>query len=422
MVDCIYPTQTAASHSPASATTRSKSKPVTPVDFVHCSPADLDMGHGVTPPHTIKLSPPVLEGGMYNMSYQTSPTASSPDYGDDPDGPDLDLPESRERRLWELRLLHNSIMEAKPFSTAQSPSIHNLFSLEVPSMAIKEGRDSILYGMMAHSALNLWTRSSDPHEKETLIRLQQTYLSMMLRQQRRDIANLNPSNADAICFSSLKILTHSLALIQTLPVEPWEPPLDWLQMGRGADAVFHNAAAFLRDRQQSSSRIKTFLQSPPVLNDPAETIHSDHSALDWILEAPPASAHYDTELDDDHTRSVYEKAIAYTCSVQRALDRQEPEFAICRRLGAFSVWVPTEFTQFLIERRPRAMVVLAHFMSLFLDIEHVWIIGKAGENQIRGIYKNLPMEWCYKLDGLFQKFKKPEDSPKAFSGGFGALM
>lgn len=422
MVDCIYPAPTAAS-APSSAV-RTKGKTLAPVDTGSYSPPmDLDMGHHAgTPPLSIKFTPPSVDGSGYTNSLHASSASSTPDYVDDVDDPDLDLPESRERRLWELRLLHNSLTEAKPFSTPQPPPVQQLFAVEVPSMAIKEGRDAILYGMMAHSALNLWTRSTDPQERETLIRLQQTYLSMMLRQQRRDLANLNASNADAICFSSLKILTHALALIQTLPVEPWEPPLDWLQMGYGAGAVFKNTSAFL-DRESPGNRLHIFLQSPPILNDPNENIFSDHSALDWLLDTPPGvNGHLDTELDDDETRSVYEKALAYTCSVQRALDRQEPEFAVCRRLGGFAVWVPNEFTQFLIERRPRALVVLAHFMAMFLPIEHIWIIGKAGENQIRGIYKNLPHEWCYKLDGIFQKFKRPEDSPKVFYGGFGALM
>jgi hypothetical protein len=281
-----------------------------------------------------------------------------------------------------------------------------------------------VYGIMAHSALNMWTRSTDPQEQETLIRLQRTYLSMLLRQQRRDLADLSPESADSVCFSSLKILTHALALIQTLPLEPWQPPLDFLQMGYGAGLVFKTAWAMVKKSGGGQvNRILTFMRNPPVMLDPNETILSDHSVLDWVLETPPGiDPQLDREMDDVVTRSVYEKAIAYICSVQRALKRNEPDFAICRRLGGFSVWVPSEFTQFLVEWRPRAMVVLAHFMSLFLTVEHIWVIGKAGENQIRGIHKNLPMEWTHKLDCLFQHFRKPEDTPPVFSGGYGAMM
>ncbi|KAI1863778.1 hypothetical protein JX265_003914 [Neoarthrinium moseri] len=414
-VDCVYPTEAAGGTTLAHSSAESRATSDT--ETTEYLPVDLDSNHRANPLPS-KLDSPSAGKSVYQVSNQELPKILTPDcLGDS----ELDLPESRERRLWELRLLHNSLTEAKPFSTPQPPQVMNLWAVEVPNMALKEGKDAILYGIMAHSALNMWTRSTDHQERETLIRLQHTYLSMMLRQQRCDVAELNPANADSVCLSSLKILTHALALIQTLPLEPWEPPVDWLQMGNGAGAVFRNAWSMVN--KEGTTKLITFIRSPPVLDDPNETILSDHSDLLWILETPPGpQANQDTELDNLATKAVYEKALAYTCSVQRALERREPEFAICRRLGGFAVWIPCEFTQFLVQRRPRAMVILAHFMSLFLEMEHIWMIGKAGERQIRGIHKNLPMEWCYKLDGLFQKFKKPEQSPRPFGGGHGVLM
>lgn len=327
--------------------------------------------------------------------------------------PDFDLPESSERRMWELQLLHNSLTSANPFPTPRHPAVHRLWTIDIPNMAIRDGRVGLLYGIMAHSALNLWTRSSTPKERERFILLQQTYLSMMLREQRRDVVNMNPSNADYLCLSSLKILTHALALVQTLPLDPWEPPIDWLQMGKGAGVVFQEA--FKMVKPDGDYKIVTFVKSPPVMDDPYTTILSDHSELDWLLEYPPGlDASADTELDDRETLMVYHKALAYICSVQRAIERREPEFAICRRLGGFAVLVPASYTQYLIERRPRAMVVLAHYMALWLDYEQFWIMGKAGERQIRGINKNLPLAWSYKLDPLFAKFKKPGQGPPTY--------
>ncbi|KAK6066836.1 hypothetical protein SCUP234_11892 [Seiridium cupressi] len=424
MVDCIYPAQAATTLTAPKPAVQSTGDANAQHDFRDLSAVDVELGQLKTPATSLKPSSPSGENSTQHLSHHASPSSSTPDFIDDVDESDLDFPESRERRLWELRLLHNSLTQATPFPTPQPQQIQTLFSLEVPNMAFKEGRDAILYGIMAHSALNLWTRSTDPQERETLIRLQRTYLSMLLRQQRKDVADLNPSNADSICLCSLKLVTHALALIQTLPLEPWQPPIDFLQMGNGAGIVFQTAWAMVKKEGGGEvSKMLTFLRNPPILSDPNETIFSDHSALDWILETPPGpNAHLDTEMNDVVTRSVYEKAISYICSVQRALDRSEPEFAICRRLGGFTVWIPYKFTRFLLERRPRAMVVMAHFMSLFLAIDHIWVIGRAGETQIRGIHKNLPVEWRYKLDGLFQKFRKPEDAPPPFSGGFGAMM
>ncbi|KAK8002033.1 c6 zinc finger domain-containing protein [Apiospora marii] len=352
------------------------------------------------------------------------PSPGSEQSGLDSENGQGELPESRERRLWELRLLHNNLTMGHPFNVPQTPELTQLFSIDVPNMALRDGWDVLLYGIMAHSALHMWTRATDPQERDHLVILQQTYKSMMLREQAREVVHLTSRNADALCFSSLRILAHALALVQTLPMDPWQPPVEWLRMGKGAGAVFKAAAEIIgSDPAGEDAKIMTFLKTPPVMVDPSTTIGSDHSALDWLLEHPGTTAHdrgvgaatatddggedddYATELDDPAVRRVYDEALGYTCSVARAIAAGEPEDAVGRRFGGFAVLVSNDFTRFLIERRPRAMVVLAHFMSLWLDYEHIWIIGKAGERQIRGIQKSLPLAWSSKLDGLFGKLK-----------------
>lgn len=409
MVECVYPVQaTSPSSSSGTAAASASTARVKSRAAAYHATASASLATSLEKQHQQQQQ-------HLHTTTQTSPSSS---HADDNLEPDLDLPESRQRRIWELRLLHNNFTMAQPFPTQQEPEVLHLWNIDVPNMALVEGRDAILYGLLAHSALNMWTRSTSPKEREELIVLQQTYLGLLLREQRRDVVRLSPENADHLCFSSLKILSHSLALVQTLPMDPWEPPTEWLQMGRGAGAVFK--AAYPLVNPEHGNKIITFFRSPPVMVNPDEIIGCDNTPLRWLLDHPARpdsdAARADTELDDAEILSVYEKALSYTCSVQRGIDRGEPEYAICRRLGGFAVWVPSEFTQFLVEKRPRALVILAHFMSLWLEYENIWIIGKAGEKQIRGIHKNLPLEWTSKLDGLFAKFKAPGELKPIIAG------
>ncbi|KAL7625419.1 hypothetical protein AAE478_004639 [Parahypoxylon ruwenzoriense] len=340
--------------------------------------------------------------------------SSHPVYGDV--DLDSDLPEGPWRRVWELRLLHNyQTSMVQPFPVAQIPEIVRIWEYDIPNMSLRmaqeHNRCTLLYITFAHSALNLWTKSTDNKERDELIKLQQTYQIMCSKEQRQDIDELSQGisqNTDYICFSSLEILVHSIGLVQTLSADPWEPPIQWLHMGHGAGKVLDMAQGLIGP--ESNPKIKLFVNSPPSLHDPNELIFCDHSPLAWLLEHPAGpksiAAQKDHELDDEEVRSVYNQALAYTCSVQSAIDHGEPDYAIVRRLGAFAIWVPIEFTRFVEERRPRAMVILAHFMALWLDYEHIWMIGRAGECQIRGIHKVLPIKWSYKLDGLFAKFKQ----------------
>ncbi|CAJ2507843.1 Uu.00g090290.m01.CDS01 [Anthostomella pinea] len=356
----------------------------------------------------------------HSSGFYPSPGSSHPTPVDDSAESDIDLPEGPGRRFWELRLLHNQQTKmTQPFSTPQSPEVVRMWTHDIPEMAMtmaqRQGRCSLLYIMFAQSALNMWTRSTDKQDRDELIKLQQTYQLMCSKEQRRDIEELTQGiakNADYICFASLKILAHSLALVQTLSVDPWEPPTQWLHMGRGAGQVFTMARSLmdLKSEDFSDSYILRFVNSEPVIKDPRDTILSDFSPLAWLLDHPasPSSvdALFDRELEDEETRSVYEKAMAYTCSVQRAMERGEPQYAIVRRLGAFAVWVPIEFGKFVEERKPRALVILAHFMALWLEHEDAWVLGRAGEWQIRCIHKVLPLEWSHKLDCLFARFKQ----------------
>lgn len=307
-----------------------------------------------------------------------------------------------------MRLLHNHLTMCHPFHVTPTYKLQQLWEVDVPNMALRDGWDVILYGILAHSALNMWSRAATPKERDHLIILQQTYKSMLLREQARQVVNMTSHNADVLCFSSLKILTHALALVQTLPMDPWQPPLEWLRMGKGAGAVFRAALGLVN--RDADSKIMMFLEHPPIMTDPGEHVASDHGALAWLLAHPEpgtaAARADDAELADPATRAAYEAALGYTCSVARAIARGETEDSIGRRLGGFAVWMSNDFTEFLIERRPRAMVILAHFMALWLDYDHIWIIGKAGERQIRGIHKSLPLAWSSKLDGLFAKLGK----------------
>ncbi|KAI8965695.1 hypothetical protein F5Y11DRAFT_312073 [Daldinia sp. FL1419] len=350
--------------------------------------------------------------------FYSSPSSSYVTTADDGTEAEVNIPEGPWRRFWELRLLHNYHANmCQPLSIPQNTEIGYMWQYEIPElatrMAIQQNRSALLYVIFANSALYLWKESTDPQERIELMKLQQAYHIMCSREQRRDIDDLMPrmsQNALFICFTSIRMLAHSIGLVQTMAVDPWEPPVQWLHMGRGAGEIL-NMAGKLAD-PENASRVAVFEKGPPDLTNVEALITFDHSSLDWLLEHPdgPGSiaAQRDHELDDEHVRWVYNSALSYTCTIQKALADGERDYAVVRRFGGFAIYLPAEFTRFVEERRPRAMVILAHFMALWIGFEHIWMIGRAGELQVRGIYKALPLEWSRKLDGLVAKFKPPE--------------
>ncbi|KAI1452944.1 hypothetical protein F4805DRAFT_470482 [Annulohypoxylon moriforme] len=413
-VECFYPNANQVSARPAQTVRHNSGPPsYSPNEQTVSSPAALadDGSQRASISSLCSQNESKSNFAPQNLNFYPSPGSPLPPSLDEAPDADVGLPEGPWRRYWEIRLIHNYHQNmVQPFPMAQNPEILHMWKHDIPNltmrMAQEHNRCSLLNVSLANSALYLWTKSTDKKERDELFKLQQTYQIMCTREQRRDVDELShmiSKNVDYICFTSIRILAHSLALVQTLAIDPWEPPVQWLHMGRGAGQVLDMARGLLDT--DSELRIKLFSKSKPDMSNPMELIYCDHSRLDWLLEHPAGpksiAAQEDRELDDEDVKAVYSKALSYICSVQTAIDVGEPDYAIVRRFGGFAVWVPIEFSKFIEERRPRAMVVLAHFMALWVRYEHIWMVGKAGEMQIRGIYKIMPSEWKPKLDSLF---------------------
>ncbi|KAH7033290.1 uncharacterized protein B0I36DRAFT_107159 [Microdochium trichocladiopsis] len=397
MVSCVYP---AVSTTSGAASTKSEPSPPSAVS------GSGKLAHIANWHSVVTLSPPE-ESGMSKSYPSPSLSQPTPDShaASEPEA-DGDMPETRERRLLELALLLNQQQRMKePIPTPEVGALQKLWQEQVPSMAIAE--DGALHRIyMAHSALDIALRSDDPKEREKYFQYQSQYLDAGLRLFKRDFESLGPGNADRVCLTGLKILAHVMAQVQTVPVDPWEPPLVWMGLGKRT----YGALRAARDLLDENSRMRAFVDSPPSVRDGAQMIQADYSALAWLLEPPSVSGHAelanDHELEDPEVFAAYTQALSYTCCIQLAINRRDPEYGIIRLLGAFSCWCHHRFIALLSERKPRAMVVMAHFMALWLDYESVWLIGKAGERQINGIYAALPPEWRPKVEVLLPRLNQ----------------
>ncbi|KAL8348851.1 hypothetical protein RB601_002222 [Gaeumannomyces tritici] len=97
--------------------------------------------------------------------------------------------------------------------------------------------------------------------------------------------SLSSSPADYVCMSSLMILSHAFALVQTVPTRPrWTPPLEWLQMGHGAGQVLGVAKGMLRPGRD---RMMRFLSAQPRFDGDDIFTEPNRAPLMWLLDRPP---------------------------------------------------------------------------------------------------------------------------------------
>lgn len=416
--------------------------------------ADLDAFAALTPGDALSLfseqpqpvSGPQTSVGSHHSTTNHRDNSSSPGSGagmlrDTNDGlshltdPDfLDMSESTERRMWELRLMHNyTLFQARQFTNSDivarygeqplpglslekgdldpsNPTARNqykgfVWGREITDMAFHN--DTVLYSIFTASALEMWTRTSDPKEKDHLLLLQQKYQSMALREQRQAVAKLSKDNADDICMGALTILQSSFILVQTLPTSPWQPPLEWLRMGKGAGTVLIAAKGYL-GFGDGEEKITRFISSIPRMRMDEVFKPEYRTHLTWLLENDRGSRDNigDHEFEDNQvTIEIYHKVLSFIGCMQKAIHDNEPLYLIHRRFSSFAMWIPEGYHGFLAQRRPRALITLAHFFKLWIPYGDLWQIGKkTGENQVRAIYDECPVEWRHKLDPIFEEY------------------
>ena len=97
--------------------------------------------------------------------------------------------------------------------------------------------------------------------------------------------------------------------------------------------------------------------------------------------------------------------LTFGAAVYHAIVGGEPIFAISRRIQAFTIIIPPEFSEFLFQNRPRALVTLAHFFAVVSQVHGVWWLGRRGmslettaRREIRAINEALPREWRLQME------------------------
>lgn len=311
---------------------------------------------------------------------------------------DLEIPESATRRRLELRLLHHYLIKTSAtFPAFHDPMVRVAWTVDVPQLA--NSHPSLLYALLSLSALHL--SKAEPQDLDVRA-AHRRYLDLALRSHRKAVARFDAQSVDAVCFTSVLIVLDAFAALQDrVPGKPYDPPMQWLRMSNGAWNVFHLAWQWIKD--DSTAAVTAIVKSAPILSD-YESLFSERNREDFadlllplgggtLVQVQEGSG----DLDDKETREAYEKTLSYMGSIRNAIKAGEPTLGICRWLLTFAVVVPGKMIELLEEKKPRAMVVLAHYFALTgpvaADLEAVWWIGAIARREVEGIQKCLPVEW-----------------------------
>jgi hypothetical protein len=355
--------------------------------------------------------------------------------------------ESAERRLLDLRLQQNYYaIVLEPFPIPTHADWRDMWLKHIPALAL--GHDNVLYAMLTYSATNLLmamraagaagAAAAAEQERAVLYAARQRYLVLALAAQRRVVVGgLTADNADVVCLASVMIVVNAFAMLgervllppsgprqgedeyedededDEAPLVPYDPPLDWLHMGRGVGQTVYAAIEALERAGRAhmpSQHVFVIADSYPYFGRDrsywdAEMRVPYAAVLSSFVRGPPRASAVgagagdgDEEEEEDGdeeegeedlggygnaTRAAYELALSWVGSLQRAIDGGEPAYVLGRRIQGFSFWVPDRFVEVLAEGRPRALVVLAHFFAAVAQVRGLWWLGAGGGGRDR---------------------------------------
>lgn len=254
--------------------------------------------------------------------------------------------------------------------------------MEMPRLALEH--DNLLYALLALSAIQL--SGATPGDPElSLARFK--YWSMALSEQQKAISSRATAHIEALTLAAILISTTAFAMLRDRDIEPYDAPIEWFEVSKGTWDVYPPQEE-IRDDQTLLRGIVNV--TAPILKD--KDLAGKHIGPDYRPLLHQFSAE-DTTSDME----IYEKTLALVSSFRDAVLALEPAYYHIRRICIFAQLVPTEFVEFLRQKRPRALVILGCFFAVaahsgalhyFGDLE-----GGISKREVQAIAQAIPAEW-----------------------------
>lgn len=311
----------------------------------------------------------------------------------------LDLPETKARRLRELSLQHHYMISASKEMLNSGDKVAELaWVTAVPRQAL--GNEALMYAMFALSALHMSETKSDD---EDLVLIHRKYLALALSEHKKDVVNLNESNFDAALLTSSLLRVIAFSMLRERSLSPYTPPLQWLEMTRGAINLFEASWEFVTN-DENSMGFKLTKRMPIIFDEETKFAASNREGLEYLLHRDESDS-----IEEEWSPEVveaYETTISYIGCVLIAMKKEEPPNEICRRLIIFPYLVRAKYIALVKEAKARALVILAHYFALLDQYRDVWWLGQCGSREVHALNEISTGKWSELMKWPMQRLSE----------------
>ena len=289
-------------------------------------------------------------------------------------------------QMVELELLHHFTTETC-YTLSDRPESHELWRVTVPQVAFQH--DFLMRGILAISALHLNCLKPD----------NQTYWGHLAAKQqdaalssfRKVMTDMNESNCDAFfALSSLIVVygfespknSDSLGMFNYNGQDSDE----WLPLIRGVNSIIISVwplikngrlNGLLHDHVQESPRTEL----PSVLS---EQLLRLESMCDRAPGGPEAINAYRAAVETLRVSFVrMNNRPIYECEISIAF--------------LWPVMIPQDYISMLNEKRPEALIILAHYCVILHHLDDYWWMRGWAMHIIDNIHRELDEDWLYSI-------------------------
>jgi hypothetical protein len=274
-----------------------------------------------------------------------------------------------------MRLFHHYCtvtIETLGVNIPLNASAIGVWQNEVPRLAFEH--DFLMDNLLALASIHM----DQLAPQSANYRLTALYQDKALRTFREAIENFSKDNFLAVLIASALLSPSSLfANRNTDEVRLWS--IDWLVMHTGVGTILQAAA--WTDVLESCIAPIFEVQLPDLASTLIPTVLQQ--MLDLINDGDRDASYRDILLD-----SIIRLGELYGRVAQNGLNS-----ATAMDIMRWPFVIPSQFIELAKEQRPRALVILAHFIILFELLPQLWWVSNVAQHEVETISILLGPEW-----------------------------
>ncbi|KAI0130639.1 hypothetical protein F4814DRAFT_138067 [Daldinia grandis] len=261
--------------------------------------------------------------------------------------------------------------------TGRSPVVDHVLQVKIVQHAFKS--PFLMDCLMAVSSLHLQSMN-----QRVPVQRIAAYCCRAFQGYRNAIEAPNPPDFPALIACSLLMVAVSSSAFRDPDAKPLYV-VDWMQVWRGISLIFEIVTPQVL---QESGMAMLFYRPPVDLEKAASYIPNN---LLFMVASIKSG-----DIDAEHQQTYYDM-LKCLGSLYQEVKEHGFSSILDLRIVTFLTFVPKAFVPLAREHRPRALVLLAHYLAFSKITQGVWWMDGIANRQIEHICESIGEEWAHLL-------------------------